>query len=73
MKTLLALLSELAVDNRAIDHYKRAILAGLDVGVITRRPRIIKHDDIVRRAPDRAGGLRRQRVLPLASARICNL
>ena len=62
----------LAVDVNAIDDHERTIVARLDVRVVTRRARIVQNDLIVRRAPDVTSEFRRQSVLGLATACVCD-
>ena len=72
-KNLVGTAPELTTDNGSVDDRHHAILRCLDVRVITRCPRVVEHHQVVRRPANRTNCLRRQNVLPLASARVCDL
>src|ERR1044072_124803 len=64
---------DLAVHVHAVNDHERAVITGLDVSVMPRRARIVKHYLIVRRPPDLARRFGYQIVLRLPAAGISNL
>src|ERR1041384_5516182 len=63
---------ELAINENAVDDHERAVIVCFDVGMVPRRARVVEHDMIVRRAPNRVGRARVQLCLGLASAGVGN-
>ena len=63
--------SHLAADDGAVNDCKDLIVEP-DVCVMARSARVIQHDVVIRRAPNRALGLRNQIELPLATTGICD-
>jgi len=49
---------DLTVDDDAIDNHERSIVVRFDVRVVPRRAWVVKHNLIIRRAPNHARGAR---------------
>ena len=63
--------SHLSANDDAINKCVERIVKA-DVRVMARGARVVQDDAVIRRAANRARGLRHKVVLPLPTARICN-
>src|SRR6185436_10572000 len=60
--------TEFTINQRAVYQCERAIISRFDMRVITRSPRVVQNDAVVRGAADGARDLREENVFPLAAA-----
>ena len=58
LKDFVGALFELTVDHDAIDDRERSVVNGFNMRVMPRRARVVKHNRVIGRAPNHAGGSR---------------